>query len=313
MKSIQIILSALALAYAGLSARAQSQTDSVKVIYKSKTVTVRPQGDESYTTIKFKDSALNKKIVVKVAVMDLEESLEQKVEKSLDTSSKKVYNMIKNKNYSKERKHFIETSFFPTLDIGFASTLNESENDFAYTPKMLKSANIGIGIVRQNMNLVKGQLLLSYGFNLNNYYLKYAQKQDIQYLDPQGHLNRYEDTVNTYFKNRLDVRYLSVPVLLEYHTKNNNFNIAAGVEFGFSGRSKSIQKGETNGLGFENKLDRSIGISETQMNAVLRIGIDNVAVFGKYSIGDMYKSSAYAADQNPHQHLFSFGICLFGI
>ena len=107
MKSIQIILSALALAYAGLSARAQSQTDSVKVIYKSKTVTVRPQGDESYTTIKFKDSALNKKIVVKVAVMDLEESLEQKVEKSLDTSSKKVYNMIKNKNYSKERKHFI--------------------------------------------------------------------------------------------------------------------------------------------------------------------------------------------------------------
>jgi Outer membrane protein beta-barrel domain len=313
MNTFQIILSALALAYAGISAQAQSQTDSVKVIYKSKTVTVKPQGDESFTTIKFKDTTLNKKIVVKVAVMDLEEGIEQKMEKNLDTSSKKVYNMIKNKKYSKERKHFIETSFFPTFDIGFASTLNETENDFAFTPKLVKSANIGIGIVRQNMNLVKGQLLLSYGFNLNNYYLKYAQKQDIQYLDPQGHLNSYEDTVNTYFKNRLDVRYLSVPVLLEYHTKNNNFNIAAGVEFGFSGRSKSILKGETNGLGFENKLDRNIGISETQMNAVVRIGIDNIAVFGKYSLGNMYQSSAYASGQNPNQHLFSFGVCLFGI
>ena len=34
---------------------------------------------------------------------------------------------------------------------------------------------------------------------------------------------------------------------------------------------------------------------------------------GKYTITDMYKDSAYLAGFNPHQHLLSFGVCLFGI
>ncbi len=313
MRAIQIILSGLALSYCSLAASAQNPSDSVKIIYKNRTVTVKPQGDESYTTVKFKDSVLNKKIVVKVAVLDLNESIEKIVENELDTGSRKVYDMIKNKKFSKERKHFIETSVFPTFDIGFASTMNETDNNYAFTPKLSKSANISLGIVRQNMNLINGQLLLSYALNLNNYYLKYNNKQNLQYLDAQGHLNQYKDTANKFYKNRLDVRYFSVPVMLEYHTKNNKFNIAAGVEFGFNGRTKQLLKGDQDGNEFKSKSEKEVKISDTQINAVLRIGIDNVAVFGKYSITEMYKESAYAANQNPGQHLYSFGICIFGI
>ena len=90
MKTIQIILCTIALAYAGIYANAQNSSDSVRITYKNKTVVVKPQGDESFTTIKFKDTGLKKKIVVKVAVLDNYEIAEKKIEEQLDTNSKKV-------------------------------------------------------------------------------------------------------------------------------------------------------------------------------------------------------------------------------
>lgn len=301
------------LCMTALGANAQNESDSIKVTYKNKSVTVLPQGDESTTTIRFKDTSINKKIVVRISVSDAYDKIEKGLQNQLDSNSRKVYDFIKIRKYSKERKHFIETSYLPTFDLGFASTYNEVENARAYTPKMLKSVNLNLGLIRQNMNLISGQLLLSYGLNLNNYYLKYSDKQTLRYLDAQGLLNDFRDTVNIYNKNRFDVRYLSVPVLLEYHTQNNDFNIAAGIEFGFNGRSKEKLKGENKGLSFDHENERDVKINPTQMQAVLRIGINNVAIFGKYSLTDMYKSTAYVNGQNPHQHLYSFGICLFGI
>ncbi len=311
MKTIHIILCSIALAYAGIYAKAQNTSDSVRVTYKNKTVVVKPQGDESYTTIKFKDTGLNKKIIVKVAVLDNYEIAEKKIEDKLDTTSKKVYNMLKY-NKSNERKHFIETDYFATFDLGLTSTINEFDKN-TFNPKIGKSVNMNIGLIRQNMNLLKGQLLLSYGLSLNNYYLKYENKQIIQHIDNQGYLVGIKDTINTYSKNRLDVRYFTIPVLVEYHSKSNKFSIATGVEFGFNGRSKYVLKGENNGSNFKNKQEADLNINPTQLNAVIRIGLDNIALYGKYSISDMYQNSNYASNQNPHQHLYSVGICFFGI
>lgn len=311
MRIIHIILCSIALAYAGIYAHAQNTSDSVRVTYKNKTVVVKPQGDESYTTIRFKDTSLNKKIVVKISVLDNYEIAERKIEDQLDSNSKKVFNMLK-ADKDEKRKHFIETDFFSTFDLGLSSTINEN-NVPSLTPKLGKSLNLNIGLIRQNMNLLKGQVLFSYGISLNNYYLKYDDKQILQAKDNQGYLFNVKDTVNNYSKNRLDVRYFTIPMLLEYHSKSNNFNIAAGVEFGFNGRSKNILKGENNGSNFKKTSETDIKINPTQVNAVIRIGIDNIAIYGKYSVSDMYQNSAYISGQNPHQHLYSVGICFFGI
>jgi hypothetical protein len=88
---------------------------------------------------------------------------------------------------------------------------------------------------------------------------------------------------------------------------------AAGVEFGFNGRSKVVLKGDRNSKEFKQKNDNDIKINDTQMNAVVRLGLDNIALYAKYSLTDMFANSAYAQGQNPGQHLFSFGVCLFGI
>lgn len=314
MKNLYHIIAIAVISILGIiQLNAQTENDSIKVSYRNKTVAIKPKAGMGTTNIKFNDTAENTQILVKVAVVENESvTIEEEIEKQLDSGSKKIYKMLNTKKDPADRK-FIKTSFFNTFDIGFVNTINEVDNKYAFDPKMTKSANISIGIVNQNMNLYKGRVLFSYGLNLNNYYLKYSDKQMIQTLDNQGFLTQYRDSANTYSKNRLDVRYLTVPVLLEYHSKKGNFNIAAGVEYGFNGRTHYKQKGETNTKDFHRKTDNDIKINPTQLNAVLRIGIDNLAVYAKYSLTDMYESSAYAAGNNPHQHMMSFGICLFGI
>jgi hypothetical protein len=306
MKSIQIFISMLLLAYAGINLSAQSDADTVRITYKGKGVTVKPQGDESSTTIKFKDTIAKKNIVVKVSVKDLEDD-----DVDLDSAIKKTIKLM-TPDKKKERK-FVQTSWLPNFDLGFVSTDNEVESNSAFNPKFTKSANISLGIVKQDLNLYKGRLLFSYGFSINNYYMKYNDRQQIQRLDQQGHLYAYTDTLNTFRKNRLDAHYLTIPVLLEYHSKNNSFNIAAGVEYSFGGRTSLITKGTFKSLDFERREESEIKINPEQINAVLRIGSDHLAVYGRYTITDMYQSSAYAGNTNPHQHLFSVGICLFGI
>ncbi len=312
MKTIQLIITALLIAFSGLFAKAQSTSDSVKITYKNKTVAVKPLGDESTTTVKFKDTLNNKKIVVKVSYSDDINLASNPTDNKIDSAGKKVIDILKYKN-DKKRNHFIETSWLPTFDIGFVSTMSDNTAATSYQPKLSKSANINIGLIRQDMNLYNNQILLSYGLNINNYYLKYQNKQQVQYLDQNGYLKVHNDSINNYDKNRLDVRYLTVPVMLEFHGKNNKFNLAAGVEFGFNGRSTAVLKGDRNSLDFKQKNDVDVKVNETQMNAVVRIEIDNVSVFGKYSLTNMYADSAYPQGQNPGQHLFSFGVCLFGI
>jgi len=323
MKIIQILIIGLSLLYANLSGNAQTDKDTVKITYKGKSykidTKIEPEEEERNRTLKFVDT-LNKTMVlvtVNTKVYNGKDWDQEGKGTDKDTSEsarlqKKIVNLM-NKPHPQERKHFIETNYFPTFDLGFTSTMNDVDNSSAMNPKLSKSANINIGIISQNMNLYKGRLLLSYGFNLNNYYLKYGNKQMVQYINNQGLLKSYTDTVNNFDKNRLDVRYLSVPVLLEYHSKNDNFSIAAGVEFGFNGHSKLTLKGDKNSLEFKQKNANDIKINTEQMNAVLRIGLHDFEIYGRYSITDMYKSSAYEQGLNPHQHLFSFGICMFGI
>lgn len=325
MRIIQILITMFSLLYAGLRGNAQTTAanDTVKVSYKGRTykieTNIEPGEDEKSKTLKFVDTLKKNTVLVTVTsrandghsiIIDDDDNADDTGEAA--RLQKKIVKLMK-KSREDKRKHFIETSFLPTFDIGFASTMNDIENSNAFNPRLGKSVNLNIGLVKQDMNLYRERILFSYGLSLNNYYLKYSNKQMVQYIDNQGHLRAFNDSINNYDKNRLDVRYLSVPVLLEYHSANDNFSIAAGVEFGFNGHSKVVLKGDRQSLEFKQKNSNDIKISPEQLNALLKIGIHNVELFARYSITDMYRPSAYATDQNPHQHLFSFGVCLFGI
>ena len=316
MKIIHFItILALALAFTTVRAKGQNPSDSLKITYKGKTVVLRQQGEESSSTVRFTDTALKRKVLVRAYFTKNDEDAAAAEE--IDTTLPKIVNLfMKGRQHTttvREKRRFVRTSLLPTFDIGFASTMNDMETSRTFTPKFGKSANINIGLVRQDLNIYKGQLLFSYGLNVNCYYLKYSNRQRVQYLDKNGFLAGRNDSVNHYDKNRLDISYLTVPVMLEYHSKKDHFNIAAGVEFGFNGNSKLTLKGNNESGKFKQKNETDIKVNPTQMNAVVRIGINNIALYAKYSITDMYKSSAYEQGENPGQHLYSIGLCILGI
>lgn len=306
-----ITILALALAFTTVRAKGQNPSDSLKIIYKGKTIVVKQQGEESSSTVRFIDTATKRKVLVRTYfTKDDEASAEAE---DMDTTATKLINMIKGHQIHKDKRRFIRTSFLPTFDIGFASTINDMETARTFTPKFGKSVNIDLGLIRQDLNLYNGQFLFSYGLNLNRYYLKYGNKQMLQYIDNNGFLASRTDSVNHYDKNRLDIGYLAVPVMLEYHSKKGHFEMAAGVEFGFNATSKLTLKGSNESGSFKQKNETDIKVNPNQMNAVVRIGINNVALYAKYSITNMYKSSAYEQGADPGQHLCSVGLCILGI
>jgi hypothetical protein len=320
MKPIQILIVLLSLAYAGVKLNAQTPGDTVKIMYKGKTHKVNPQREpdeeESSTTWKFRDTVKKEMVLIKVTVKDDDEDgkwWDKRNVEGRDTSydwKKKILNL---KDHNKKERKFISTYFLPTFDIGMVSSMHDAGKTDSLSPRLGKSVNLNINYLKWAMNLYKSRTFLSFGISGNMYFLKNANKQQVQYIDGAGHMRTYNDSVNRFKTNRLDISYLSVPVLLEYHSRNEKFNIAAGVEFGFSGQSKFVQKGSREIGDFKQSNRYDVKVNPSQINAIVKVGMENIAIFGRYSITDTYQASAYTDATNPHQHLLSVGICIFGI
>lgn len=316
MKPINILIATIILAYASITVNAQNADDTVKIQYKGKqwkfSTVLDPNEEEMNKTIRLNDSVSKKTILISVSARQGNNNSRMGHDKG-DSSinwKKQIIDLTKDKDDGKRR--FIETHFLPNLDLGFASSIADVNNATATNPVFTKSVNLNLGLVSQDMNLYKGRILFSYGIGLNNYYLKYQNKQMVQYIDAQGYLASYVDTVNNYDKNRLNVKYYSIPLMLEYHSKNKNFNISAGVEYGFSGRTNVVTKGDKASNEFKRQEENNIKINPTQINAVVKVGIDKLAIYARYSITDMHKD-AFTEANDPHYHLFSVGLCLMGI
>ncbi len=321
MKSINIIITLLSLAYATITAKAQVANDTVKINFKGKNYEIQnqlePDEDERSKTLRFRDTINKKVTLIKVTTKKddgLKWDTESSATRSDSTAKQKVISAIKKRNDKTKRKHFIETDFLTDVQLGFVDIMAENNVNAKANldPRTFRSANISFNIISQDMNLYKNRLLLSYGIGVNNYYIKYKNTQNVYYLNGAGHLNSFNDTVNTYNKNRMDVRYINIPVILEYHDKKDKFKIAAGVEFGINGRVKMTQKGERSEGDFTNKFEKDLKINPVQINAIVKIGIEDICLFGRYTITNMYKDDAFANGQNPNQHLVSVGVCIGG-
>ncbi len=317
MKPIQLLIGLLSLAYASINLKAQSPSDTVKVSYKGKNYKVSPKRDteeqERSTTWKFRDTAKKEMVLIKVIIKD-DDKKDWDTEssaKEVDSTWKKFVN-FKNGNPDKKDK-FLRTYIIPTIEFGFLSSMNENSNDDKLDPTVGKSTFSSLNLIRQTMNLSHNKFFLSYGLNFNRNTIRYSNKQQVQYLDNNGYIQTAIDTINTYKRNNFSVNYIAIPLLLEYHSKSDKFKIAAGAEFGFNGKSSIYQKGTRKEGSFTQTNRYDLKINPTQINALLRIEVHQVAIYARYSVTEMYKTDAYATNTNPNRHLFSVGICLFGI
>ena len=317
MKPINLIIGLLSLAYACINVQAQNSNDTIKIFYKGKvyvTTTKREAEEEERSrTWKFRDTIKKEMVLIKVLIKDDDGANwdTQGTSVGHDTSIKLQWGNFKRKLSSEDK--LIKTYIIPTIEFGFLSTINENSINDNLDPTIGRSWFSNVNWIRQTLNLSHNQFFLSYGLNQNSNSIGYNNKQQIQYLDNNGYLKTSIDTINRYKRNRFSATYLTIPILLEYHSRSGKFKIAAGAEFGFNGKSVIYQKGIRSEGKFTQSNEYDMKLNPTQINALLKVQVEHIAIYARYTVTDMYKTSAYALNTNPHHHLFSVGICLFGI
>lgn len=90
------------------------------------------------------------------------------------------------------------------------------------------------------------------------------------------------DTVNSYSKNKLNASYLTVPVLLEFATgedDDKSFYLAAGVVGGVRLTSKVKRKGEYDGKEFKQEDKGVYGLNAFKLDGTVRMGYGSFGAF----------------------------------
>ena len=171
-----------------------------------------------------------------------------------------------------------------------------------------KSINVQLNLFEQNFNLIGNKLGLvtGLGFEWNNYRFN---NQVI--LDPdKDKIAQAEPAINkgVSTKSKLNVRYLNVPLILEFQTNPksnlNSFHIGAGVIGGVRVGSHSKNVFEDNGRRKE-KIRDDFHLNPLKADATVRIGWGKLNFYGSYSLLSLFREN-----KGPELYPFSAGITL---
>lgn len=168
-----------------------------------------------------------------------------------------------------------------------------------------KSINVNINFFEQNFNLINEQfgLTTGLGFMWDNY-----RFDDDVLLNPEGEALSFLDPVEgrNYKKSKLTVVYLTVPMMFEFQTNNDNdissFHMSAGVLGGLriGTHSKVVYNGSN-----KNKERDSFYLNPFRGDAIVRVGWGKINLYASYGLVELFKE-----DKGPELYPFNVGIQL---
>lgn len=170
-----------------------------------------------------------------------------------------------------------------------------------------KSINVHLNIFEQNFPLISNKfgLVTGLGIEWNNYRFDSDVKLDGS-QDEITTTNIPEGVRST--KSKLNVRYLNVPLILEYQTNSknntNSFHIGAGVVGGLriGSHIKNIYEG---GGKRKDKVRDDFHLSPLKADAILKLGWGKLNLYGTYSLTSLFREN-----RGPELYPFSVGITL---
>lgn len=169
-----------------------------------------------------------------------------------------------------------------------------------------KSINVHLNLFEQNFNLIGNKLGLvtGLGFEWNNYRFDNQVKLD----HTADIIAEIESPVRDYTKSKLNVRYLNIPLILEFQTNPksnvNSFHIGAGVVGGVRVGSHTKNVYETNKKQKE-KVRDDFHLNPFKADATVRIGWGKLSLYGNYSLMTLFREN-----KGPELYPFSAGITL---
>ena len=167
-----------------------------------------------------------------------------------------------------------------------------------------RSLQFGLNLCEKDFHIYKNyiNIVTGFGFDFNHY----AFENSVTLNSDTTYLTAWTDSTIDYKKNKLNVTYIKVPLMLEFNTSKNakkNFHIAVGGEFAYRINSVTKQKYEKDGNHHKIKHNDDYNLEPFRYSAVARIGYNDVTVFANYGLNRLFKK-----DRGPQVYPFTIGV-----
>ncbi len=223
-----------------------------------------------------------------------------------DDDNGKMSKKDSTKNYNEKFKHWngFEFGVNGMMDyknsIDLTGTASFLELDYA------KSLQFGVNLMEKDFHIYKNyvNLVTGLGFDFNHY----SFQNNITLDGDTTYLSATVDTTIDYKKNKLNVTYLKLPLMLEFNTSKNpnkNLHIAVGAELAYRIYAVTKQKYDANDKHIKIKQKDDFNLEPFRYSAVARIGFNDVTVFATYGLNRLFKK-----DKGPQVYPFTVGVTI---
>lgn len=297
-------------------------------------VIVKKEGEQNYTydrkikkpygtTINITDGKMSKDTLLSVNE-DTVRLGRLQIIKSQDSNYKKDWgSMIEwgdfdNTNFTIKRVpktlNNIETNWF-IFDLGFSNFIDKSPNlmwlaanpnALPYGPGPLmspenftlnnkKSTNVNIWVVTQKLNLYQHKINLKYGLGVEMFNFRFDKS--ISFREDIATNVKYD--VVSFTKNKLLVKYLTVPVQINFTPNPTNrkaFYASMGLSVGYLWNAKNKQISGERG---KEKFRGNFNLNDWRFATIGELGVGAVRLYGSFANSNLFNKNQSFIDMQP--------------
>ena len=208
----------------------------------------------------------------------------------------------------------IETNWF-IFDLGFSNFVDKSPtlywlaanpNSLPYGPGPLmspenftlnnkKSTNVNVWVVSQKLNLYQHKINLKYGLGLEMFNFRFDKS--ISFREDIASNVKYD--VVSFTKNKLLVKYLTVPVQINFTPNPTNgkaFYASMGLSVGYLWNAKNKQiSGERGKENFRGNFN----LNDWRFATIGEIGVGVVRLYGSFANSNLFNKNQSFLDMHP--------------
>jgi hypothetical protein len=224
-------------------------------------------------------------------------------------------NIVRNRNKRTTATPNVSTSLM-NWDLGFANYTDNSPslnylmannipvgNGFMAGPPSsnalklnnLKSSNVNLWFVTQKVNLYQHIWNVKYGIGLEMFNFRFDQ--NISFRNTPSNMV-YMDNVQ-FSKNKLFVKYLTVPLQLNFNPSGNKkgFYASLGVSAGYLLKARNKQISAERG---KQKYDGNFNLNDWRFATIGEIKISNFSLYGSYGLTNLFDKHETFYNMTPY-------------
>lgn len=208
----------------------------------------------------------------------------------------------------------IETNWF-IFDLGFSNFVDKSPtlywlaanpNSLPYGPGPLmspenfilnnkKSTNVNIWVVTQKLNLYQHKINLKYGLGVEMFNFRFDKS--ISFREDIASNVKYD--VVSFTKNKLLVKYLTVPVQINFTPNPTNrkaFYASMGMSVGYLWNAKNKQISGERG---KEKFRGNFNLNDWRFATIGEIGVGAIRLYGSFANNNLFNKNQSFLDMQP--------------